>query len=234
MKLGFSTIGCPEWDWAEILGTAKDMGIDGIEIRGVEDELDPMKITIFDKEHLAKTRQQLAQAGIEIAMLASSVTLGSPKGSEEGERQLQQAKNQIDFAAENGIPFVRVLLTLDPKPVSADLEAAEERYCALCNYARNKNVRVLVESCGLFSDTALLGYFVRKATRSPRRFVGHPAPLRHCAKAEADGGKPRRRDLLCAGQRLGGGRKRRDRVPHDGAGRPAGLRRGAGAAPQGL
>lgn len=54
MKLGFSTIGCPEWDWAEILGTAKDMGIDGIEIRGVEDELDPMKITIFDKEHLAK------------------------------------------------------------------------------------------------------------------------------------------------------------------------------------
>ena len=47
MKLGFSTIGCPEWDWAEILGTAKDMGIDGIEIRGVEDELDPMKITIF-------------------------------------------------------------------------------------------------------------------------------------------------------------------------------------------
>ena len=57
MKLGFSTIGCPEWDWAEILGTAKDMGIDGIEIRGVEDELDPMKITIFDKEHLAKTRQ---------------------------------------------------------------------------------------------------------------------------------------------------------------------------------
>ena len=60
MKLGFSTIGCPEWDWAEILGTAKDMGIDGIEIRGVEDELDPMKITIFDKEHLAKTRQQLA------------------------------------------------------------------------------------------------------------------------------------------------------------------------------
>ena len=126
MKLGFSTIGCPEWDWAEILGTAKDMGIDGIEIRGVEDELDPMKITIFDKEHLAKTRQQLAQAGIEIAMLASSVTLGSPKGSEEGERQLQQAKNQIDFAAENGIPFVRVLLTLDPKPVPADLEAAEE------------------------------------------------------------------------------------------------------------
>ncbi len=77
MKLGFSTIGCPQWDWAEILGTAKDMGIDGLEIRGVEDEIDPMKITIFDAEHLEKTRTQLAQAGIEIAMIASSVVLGT-------------------------------------------------------------------------------------------------------------------------------------------------------------
>ena len=105
MKLGFSTIGCPEWDWAEILGTAKDMGIDGIEIRGVEDELDPMKITIFDKEHLAKTRQQLAQAGIEIAMLASSVTLGSPKGSEEGERQLSRLKTRSILPQKMGFPL---------------------------------------------------------------------------------------------------------------------------------
>lgn len=76
MKLGFSTLGCPQWDWAEILGTAKDMGIDGIEIRGVANEIDPMKITIFDEEHLEETRRQLSQSGIEIPMIASSVTLG--------------------------------------------------------------------------------------------------------------------------------------------------------------
>ena len=35
MKLSFSTLGCPEWSWNEILATAKDMGFDGIEIRGV-------------------------------------------------------------------------------------------------------------------------------------------------------------------------------------------------------
>ena len=55
--------------------------------------------------------------------------------------------------------------------------------CALCNYARNKNVRVLVESCGLFSDTALLGYFVRKAdpqTRGVLWDIQHP--YRHCGE----------------------------------------------------
>ena len=65
-----------------------------------------------------------------------------------------QAKNQIDFASQNGIPFVRVLLTLDPNPVPADLPAAKRRYEQLCSYAANKNVRVLVESCGLLSDSA--------------------------------------------------------------------------------
>ena len=182
MKLGFSTIGCPEWDWAEVLGTAKDMGLDGIEIRGLEDELDPMKISIFDKEHLEKTREQLRRAGIEIAMLASSVTLGSPKGSKEGDHQLHQAKTQIDFAAQNKIPFVRTLLTLDPAPIPADLQAAQERYCALCDYAKDKGVRVLVESCGLFSDTLLLGYFVRQANPESRGVlwdIQHPYRYNH-------------------------------------------------------
>lgn len=56
------------------------MGIDGLEIRGVEDEIDPMKITIFDAEHLEKTRTQLAQAGIEIAMIAFLGRVGRPDG----------------------------------------------------------------------------------------------------------------------------------------------------------
>ena len=183
MKLGFSTIGCPQWDWAEILGTAKDMGIDGLEIRGVEDEIDPMKITIFDAEHLEKTRTQLAQAGIEIAMIASSVVLGDPMGSREGEQQMVQAKNQIDFASQNGIPFVRVLLTLDPNPVPADLPAAKERYEQLCSYAANKNVRVLVESCGLLSDSAKLAAFIADACPESRGVLWDiQHPFRNCAE----------------------------------------------------
>lgn len=39
MKFAFSTLGCPNWSWNEIFATAKDMKIDGIEIRGVGSEM---------------------------------------------------------------------------------------------------------------------------------------------------------------------------------------------------
>ena len=35
MKIAFSTLGCPDFDWTEIYTMAKDMVFDGIEIRGL-------------------------------------------------------------------------------------------------------------------------------------------------------------------------------------------------------
>ena len=39
MKLSFSTIGCPDWTWRDIFTTAKDIGMDGIEVRCIGSEL---------------------------------------------------------------------------------------------------------------------------------------------------------------------------------------------------
>ena len=216
MKLGFSTLGCPQWDWAEILGTAKDMGIDGIEIRGVANEIDPMKITIFDEEHLEETRRQLSQSGIEIPMIASSVTLGEKPGSEKGELQMQQAKDQIDFAAKNEIPFVRVLLTLNPQPIQADLETAKVRYQELCHYARDKKVRVLIETCGLLSDSVKMAQFIAGADEETRGVLWQ-------GNTKTDRGKSGKRDPLRSCEGFGCYRKRRNRIPYDGFGRSAGI-----------
>ena len=35
MKIAFSTLGCPDFDWSDIYSMAKDLGFDGIEIRGL-------------------------------------------------------------------------------------------------------------------------------------------------------------------------------------------------------
>ena len=35
MKLAFSTVGCPDFQWSEIYSMAKDLGFDGIEVRGL-------------------------------------------------------------------------------------------------------------------------------------------------------------------------------------------------------
>ena len=52
MKLSFSTLGCPEWSWNEIIATAKDMGFDGVEIRGVGKELYAPAIKEFTSDYI--------------------------------------------------------------------------------------------------------------------------------------------------------------------------------------
>ena len=39
MKLCFSTIGCPDWRFGDIVSAAKDLGYSAIEIRGIGGEI---------------------------------------------------------------------------------------------------------------------------------------------------------------------------------------------------
>ena len=38
MKIAFSTLGCPNYDWRDIYTMAKDLGFDGIEVREISSE----------------------------------------------------------------------------------------------------------------------------------------------------------------------------------------------------
>ena len=40
LPLSFSTLGCPNWDWKTILEQAKKMGYTGIELRGIQKQMD--------------------------------------------------------------------------------------------------------------------------------------------------------------------------------------------------
>ena len=39
MKLSFSTLGCPDFNWSEIYSMARDFRFDGIEVRGIGDDI---------------------------------------------------------------------------------------------------------------------------------------------------------------------------------------------------
>ncbi len=39
MKIAFSTLACPNSSWQDIVSMAKDLGFDGIEIRGLGDDI---------------------------------------------------------------------------------------------------------------------------------------------------------------------------------------------------
>ena len=44
MKLSFSTLACPEYSFSDMYAMAKDLGFDGIEVRGLGND-------IFDNRH---------------------------------------------------------------------------------------------------------------------------------------------------------------------------------------
>ena len=47
MKISFSTIACPDYSWVDIYSMAKDLGFDGIEIRGMGDDFAAYKAMPF-------------------------------------------------------------------------------------------------------------------------------------------------------------------------------------------
>ena len=154
MKLAFSTVGCPEWSWREIYSMAKDLGYDGIEIRGLETEIRAAKASPFKDESIKGTRTMLNQLGLEIACFSSSCWLSS---SDEDSKILAEGFEYIELAAKAGTKYVRVLGDLEPHEISdVDDERTITRLGALAAFAQFRGITLLVETNGVYADTARL------------------------------------------------------------------------------
>lgn len=159
MKLAFSTLGCPGWSWNEIYATAKDLGLSGIEIRGIENELNPAKVKPLLPENSEKTIADLKRAGLEIPILTSSAILSIPAKETSS---MQEAKECILLAGEMGIPFVRVLGDEGPAPQNpVDLDRVKELYLVLCSFAADLHVSILLETNGVLADSTVMAQFMK-------------------------------------------------------------------------
>ena len=154
MKISFSTLGCPEWSWEDIVATAKDFGYEGIEVRGIEKELYMPKAKPFQPNEIEKTKKHLADLGLTIPCLTSACYLHIP---EKRELYINEAKEYIELCVTLNTPYIRVLGDTDPQPgdnieVNAVIEALQE----IGSYAEQKGIEVLLESNGIFADSNLL------------------------------------------------------------------------------
>ena len=61
MKIAFSTLGCPDFSWNDIYSMAKDLGFDGIEIRGLGKEIFAVNAQPFTESQLPLTVQKLTR-----------------------------------------------------------------------------------------------------------------------------------------------------------------------------
>jgi sugar phosphate isomerase/epimerase len=156
MKTCFSTLGCPEWSLSEIVSVASDLGYNGIEFRGVQNEMYAPNIEAFSPAHAEATRNRFKQLSLEIPCLASSCNLND-------DDDLDKAKAYVDTASLIGAPYIRLLGDLAPAPSDdVSLKLVVGNLLEIADYAKDKNVMPLIETNGFFAKTKSLGALFRK------------------------------------------------------------------------
>lgn len=154
MKIAFSTLGCPDFDWADIYSMAKDLGFDGIEIRGLGNEIFAVKAQPFTESQLPHTVQKLADLRLEIPCLSSGCCL---RFAENEEKNFHEIVEYITLASKLGTPYIRILADLEPHVTGeVDDEVVLTALRRLIPVAEEKGVTLLVETNGVYADTARL------------------------------------------------------------------------------
>lgn len=182
MKFAFSTLGCPDWTFPEMIATAKDLALDAIEIRGIEKEVFAPYAKPFRTENIDKTVETLKEKNIEISLLATGACLGTEAHIESA---FGEATVYTELANKLGVKFIRVMISNKPQPEEINLDCAVNAYQRICDYAKDKGVIPLIETNGALADSSVMADFIKAVDREnsgvlwdihhPYRFFGESA-----------------------------------------------------------
>jgi sugar phosphate isomerase/epimerase len=165
LPLAFSTLGCPAWEWEKILQFAEAHGFAAIEIRGLMGTLDVPSRPEFAADRIAQTKKEIAAHGLKIACVSSSSELHEADPAKQ-EKQLADARLFIDLAAVLGAPYVRVFGNNIEGPKEEVIARVAAGMHELAVYAGPRNVTVIIESHGDFTDSPTLKKVLTKADSS--------------------------------------------------------------------
>ena len=164
LPLGFSTLGCPTWPWPKILDFAAEHQFAAVELRGIQTNMDLTKVPELAPERIAEVRRQLQTHGLVISCLGASANMHDMDAVKHA-AQLDEARRFIDLAEVLGAPYVRVFGNEYVKDVPRDQMLAHIAGAlrGLGDYARPKNVTVVIESHGDFTDSRALLEILQRA-----------------------------------------------------------------------
>ncbi|MEA4890433.1 MAG: AMP-binding protein [Clostridiaceae bacterium] len=161
MKIAFSTLGCPDFDWPDIYSMAKDFGFSGIEIRGLGREIFTVKAPPFTDKQLPQTIKLLAKLRLEIPCLSSGCCL---KFADQADRNYEEISAYILLAEKLGTPYVRILADLEPQAAGdVDDEVVLAQLRRLIPVAEAHKVTMLIETNGVYADTSRLCHLLEQA-----------------------------------------------------------------------
>ncbi len=159
MKFSFSTLACPEWTWPQIFSAARDLGFDGIELRGIAAHVDLPRMTIFAPEHIEETKGELDRLSLEIPLLATGAFLGS---REKQKSAVKEVKEYMALAEKLGTPYLRILGDIAPEPGQVDQDILSENLEELLPIAAERGRMLLIETNGIFADSNVLASLIEK------------------------------------------------------------------------
>jgi len=155
LPIGFSTLGCPGWDWNKILDFAKQNGFSAVELRGLQGTMDLPLRPEFAPGRIEQSKKDVAARGLRISCVSSSANMHD-SDPQKHEAQLADARKFIDLASALGAPHVRVF----GNQVVGDRDTAVKNIAqslrSLGEYSGPKNVTVVIESHGDFTDSPTL------------------------------------------------------------------------------
>ncbi|MCR4962452.1 MAG: AMP-binding protein [Firmicutes bacterium] len=161
MKLAFSTLGCPDFDWSDIYSMAKDFGFSGIELRGLGDSVFSVHAKPFQDKYLPQTIATLKKLHLEIPCLSSGCCLNKKENMPE---TIAEIKEYIDLAAKLGTPYIRLLCEPKAKPMEeVDDQVVLDYLRQTIPYAEERDVILLLETSGAYCDTARLAQVLTQA-----------------------------------------------------------------------
>ena len=156
LLLSFSTLGCPDWTFDQLVAFAKVHGYNGIELRGVLRELDLIKCPEFNSPAaIALSRKKVEDRGLQIVCLGSSAVLHEPIGLKR-QTNIDEAKRFIDLANALNCTAIRVFPDKFPTEETREktLQHMSETLLAIASFAKGSPVQVLVETHGELLESA--------------------------------------------------------------------------------
>ena len=164
--LSFSTLGCPDWPFDQIVDFAVLNGFSGLELRGVLREMDLTKVKeLATPESRKDTLQLMKDKGLRFVDLGSSCTLHFAEGAER-QKNLDEGKRFIDLAQQLDCPFVRAFPNNIPKGQDKAVTMAliTLGLLELAEHAKGSKVSILLESHGDLVQISDLEMVMKAAT----------------------------------------------------------------------
>jgi sugar phosphate isomerase/epimerase len=156
LKLSFSTLGCPDWSFEKIADFAVTNGYTGLEIRGIQRQMDLTKCKEFTDENIGATNRLMKDKGLRFVDLGSSAEMHHSDDAER-RKQMDEAARFIDLAQKLNCPYIRVFPNKLPKDNrEATIDLIVKGLIEAGDRAKGTDVMVLMETHGEVVESAVL------------------------------------------------------------------------------